>query len=489
MYAYSSFAVPGWGTFGNSQPGVLRGPKEVAFAAAVQNFPITERVGFQMRAEAFNLFNHPNINSINTSFNFTPSTKPHPSVTQLPRATCAKWSFPAASPSNLGPQSQCQRHDSRHSRTKVLNLGIPRIPGVKFASSQRMPHDHAQDKHSATPPNPSPQNLTKFTIQKQVHKSPTIPIPQRPSSRTEVRTYLFCFEEFAQNTPGRGYPASPRKPTQPNSHRTVRKLRYTLENKVAAEKCPQNQADELPIRHRNPGAIPLLCPATPPNPAPRRRPHRSLRQRRRLPPPRPHRPRRSLTPNSEAPETVWVRHTASRDLSPTAAARAVTQAAHTLPTTPLIFKKVDSAGRGNIAAELLAARESIRPPTSSCSPHHSQPQAASSIAASSRSPTSPARTPTSASPLSSPSSIITASAKPPHQLELATLIAAGKDILLCDAATDADLQAIAERRRQTPSPHPLGRLRRTSQRPRSTDTQPIRRNQQPRALTNRQRAW
>ena len=75
MYAYSSFAVPGWGTFGNSQPGVLRGPKEVAFAAAVnKTFPITERVGFQMRAEAFNIFNHPNINSINTSFNFTPST-------------------------------------------------------------------------------------------------------------------------------------------------------------------------------------------------------------------------------------------------------------------------------------------------------------------------------------------------------------------------------------------------------------------------------
>jgi hypothetical protein len=75
MYSYSSFAVPGYGTFGNSQPGVLRGPKEVAFAAAVnKTFPVTDRVGFQLRAEAFNVFNHPNINSINTSFNYSAAT-------------------------------------------------------------------------------------------------------------------------------------------------------------------------------------------------------------------------------------------------------------------------------------------------------------------------------------------------------------------------------------------------------------------------------
>src|SRR5277367_1172689 len=72
-----------------------------------------------------------------------------------------------------------------------------------------------------------------------------------------------------------------------------------------------------------------------------------------------HTARVPLVPNPEAPETVWVRHTASRDLSPPAAARAVTQAAHTLPTTPLVFKKVDSAGRGNIAAELLAAQKAF----------------------------------------------------------------------------------------------------------------------------------
>jgi hypothetical protein len=72
LYSYSSFAVPGWGTFGDSQPGVLRGPREIAFATAInKTFPVADRVGIQLRAEAFNVFNHPNINSINTSFNFS----------------------------------------------------------------------------------------------------------------------------------------------------------------------------------------------------------------------------------------------------------------------------------------------------------------------------------------------------------------------------------------------------------------------------------
>jgi hypothetical protein len=86
LYSYTSFALPAWGNFGNSEPGVLRGPKEVAFATAVnKTFPVTERVGVQLRAEAFNVFNHPNINSINSSFNFNPSTN----VTSFGNATAA----------------------------------------------------------------------------------------------------------------------------------------------------------------------------------------------------------------------------------------------------------------------------------------------------------------------------------------------------------------------------------------------------------------
>jgi hypothetical protein len=75
LYNYTAFAVPGFGTFGNSEPGVLRGPKEVSVATAVnKTFPVTERVGFELRAEAFNVFNHPNINSINSTFYFAQST-------------------------------------------------------------------------------------------------------------------------------------------------------------------------------------------------------------------------------------------------------------------------------------------------------------------------------------------------------------------------------------------------------------------------------
>ena len=57
----TSYQAPAWGEFGDTQPGSVRGPKEVILSTALdKNFPITERVGFKLRIEAFNLFNHPN---------------------------------------------------------------------------------------------------------------------------------------------------------------------------------------------------------------------------------------------------------------------------------------------------------------------------------------------------------------------------------------------------------------------------------------------
>lgn len=59
-FSASSLQAPAWGEFGDAQPGVVRNPKEVAFNMALdKNFPITERVQFKLRVEAFNIFNHP----------------------------------------------------------------------------------------------------------------------------------------------------------------------------------------------------------------------------------------------------------------------------------------------------------------------------------------------------------------------------------------------------------------------------------------------
>ena len=56
----ASFQAPAWGEFGDARPGDVRNPKEIAFNVALdKNFPITERVFFKLRIEAFNVFNHP----------------------------------------------------------------------------------------------------------------------------------------------------------------------------------------------------------------------------------------------------------------------------------------------------------------------------------------------------------------------------------------------------------------------------------------------
>ncbi|WP_162173503.1 TonB-dependent receptor [Pseudacidobacterium ailaaui] len=57
----AAFQPPAYGLFGDSSPGTIRGPKDITFnVAADKTFPLTERVNFKLRAEAFNVFNHPN---------------------------------------------------------------------------------------------------------------------------------------------------------------------------------------------------------------------------------------------------------------------------------------------------------------------------------------------------------------------------------------------------------------------------------------------
>ena len=59
----AAFAFPAPGTFGNAGRNVLDGPGfQNVNASLVKNTALTERVKLQFRAEAFNLFNHPNFN-------------------------------------------------------------------------------------------------------------------------------------------------------------------------------------------------------------------------------------------------------------------------------------------------------------------------------------------------------------------------------------------------------------------------------------------
>jgi hypothetical protein len=59
----AAFAFPAQGTFGNAGRNILRGPGfQNVNASLMKNTQLTERLNLQFRAEAFNLFNHPNFN-------------------------------------------------------------------------------------------------------------------------------------------------------------------------------------------------------------------------------------------------------------------------------------------------------------------------------------------------------------------------------------------------------------------------------------------
>ncbi|MDP9160457.1 MAG: hypothetical protein M3O09_09545, partial [Acidobacteriota bacterium] len=55
----AAFAIPRGLTFGNSGRNILRNPHRISFDMALfKHFAFTERVGLELRAEAFNVFNH-----------------------------------------------------------------------------------------------------------------------------------------------------------------------------------------------------------------------------------------------------------------------------------------------------------------------------------------------------------------------------------------------------------------------------------------------
>jgi hypothetical protein len=69
VYAATNFTAPSWGYFGSAQVGSIRDPKEVAFHASVEKgFAIREWANVKLGSQAFNVLNHPNVMTLNTSW-------------------------------------------------------------------------------------------------------------------------------------------------------------------------------------------------------------------------------------------------------------------------------------------------------------------------------------------------------------------------------------------------------------------------------------
>jgi len=62
-----SFQAPNYGFFGNARNGTIREPAYSSVNASLyKSFPVREKYSFQLRAEAFNIANHPNFESVAT---------------------------------------------------------------------------------------------------------------------------------------------------------------------------------------------------------------------------------------------------------------------------------------------------------------------------------------------------------------------------------------------------------------------------------------
>jgi uncharacterized protein YgbK (DUF1537 family) len=145
-----------------------------------------------------------------------------------------------------------------------------------------------------------------------------------------------------------------------------------------------------------------------------------------------------------APETVQAFNTDSRSLSPRRAERAVSQAIETLGFGPgsLFFKKVDSAARGPLAAEVLAAHRALKTRAVLLAPAF--PAAGRTV----RDGVLRIEDAAGSATEILLADLFPASAREqiaiiPKPSGLTAAVGAGKTILLCDSATQADLEAMA----------------------------------------------
>jgi hypothetical protein len=74
LYSYLQFARPAYGFYGTAPVGCLRDPKEVALHMSVEKgFAVREWANISLGAQAFNVFNHPNVMTLNN--NWSPSSQ------------------------------------------------------------------------------------------------------------------------------------------------------------------------------------------------------------------------------------------------------------------------------------------------------------------------------------------------------------------------------------------------------------------------------
>lgn len=152
-----------------------------------------------------------------------------------------------------------------------------------------------------------------------------------------------------------------------------------------------------------------------------------------------------------APEPVQALHTASRNLSPQDAAHAVAEAARQLPRSPgtLVFKKIDSTLRGPIAAELASVQRALGAQAILFAPAF---PAAGRIVREGVLEVHDSTGPTQRRNLRDifPAALQPQIALVPCAESLASAFSSGKSLLLCDAVTQQELEALARAAQSLP---------------------------------------